>query len=194
MITFIYSTVNAGKSANLLMRAHSCETSNIPYMLFVPEIASARDGQAQISSRTGFKASATSFSTEDNLYTLAGAGEKILFVDEAQFLTKQQVFELACLSSEGMTVYAYGLRTDFQGEPFEGSKYLLAWAEQIEEISTFSRGKGAVSDKASFNVKLDEQGERVRSGQSKDVGFHYLPVSLKEFIEGAVTLDDLKGP
>ena len=191
MITFIYSTVNAGKSANLLMRAHSCETSNIPYIMLIPEIVSGRDGEGFISSRTGFKAQALTFTEESNLYLLSAGNAKIVFVDEAQFLSKQQVFDLCALSTEGIKVYAYGLRTDFQGELFEGSQYLLAWADQIEEISTFSRRDTSNPAKATFNIKIDDQGERVRTGASKDVGFHYVPVSLKEFLEGADIAEDL---
>jgi len=192
MITFIYSTVNAGKSANLLMRAHSCETSNIPYQMFIPEICAKRDGQSQITSRTGFTAEAQSIKPTDRLYPLQDHTTRVVFVDEAQFLTKEQVFDLCKISSTGVMIYAFGLRTDFQGEPFEGSKYLLAWAENIEEITTFSRGVSGDTDKAIFNVKLDSQGRWTRSGESKDVGFHYLPVSLREFFTLMKNTQDLR--
>ena len=124
---------------------------------------------------------------------MSSPAPQIIFIDEAQFLTKAQVFELCALSSEGVNVFAYGLRTDFQGEPFEGSQYLLAWADNIEEISslTYSRTDDSSPVKATFNIKVDEHGQRIRKGASKDVGFHYLPVSLKDFFEGADKVEDL---
>ena len=75
-------------------------------------------------------------------------------------------------------VFAYGLRTDFKGEPFEGSKYLLGWADHIEEVATFSPG---TNEKATFNMKIDEEGNRIVSGNSISPGFGFLPVSRKEF-------------
>ena len=98
MLTFIYSTVNAGKSANLLMRSHSCSQRDISYCTFVPEIASGRDGVNQISSRIGFKQEAISLKETDSpleimIDRMVKLYEKVevIFIDEAQFLTKKQV-------------------------------------------------------------------------------------------------------
>ena len=100
MLTFIYSTVNAGKSANLLMRSHSCSQRDISYCTFVPEIASGRDGVNQISSRIGFKQEAISLKETDSpleimIDRMVKLYEKVevIFIDEAQFLTKKQVMQ-----------------------------------------------------------------------------------------------------
>jgi thymidine kinase len=184
MLTFIYSTVNAGKTANLLMRSYTCTEQHIAHTIYVPEIASDRDGQNQVSSRIGFTKKAVSISKEDNLLEktiqklVEGKKDLILFVDEAQFLTRNQVLQLSNIVSQlEIPVYAYGLRTDFKGEPFEGSKYLFAWADEIEEISTF----GNSGKKAIFNQKRDEQGNEVQGGDSIEVGFHYSPTTRSEF-------------
>jgi thymidine kinase len=185
MLTFIYSTVNAGKTANLLMRAYSCCERNISHSIYVPDVASARDGKNQIASRIGFTKQAISVSEEDNLLEITvkklinGGKDDVIFVDEAQFLTKEQVIQLSNIVSElEIKVYAYGLRTDFRGEPFEGSVYLMSWADEIQEISTF----GSNGSKAIFNQKIDKNGNGVSEGDSVDAGFHYIPVTRSEFV------------
>jgi thymidine kinase len=185
MLKYIYSTVNAGKSANLLMRTHSCHERSITYLTFVPEVAKARDGKALISSRIGFKLEAISLSKEDCPLKIIlekgmqGFSFQVVFVDEAQFLTKEQVRSLCRIADElEVPVFAYGLRTDFKGEPFEGSQYLLSWADMIEEIATFEPGSVR---KATFNLKVDEEGNPVKTGDPISPGFHYLPVSRRTF-------------
>ena len=186
MLKFIYSTVNAGKSANLLMRTHSCGERDILHITFVPEVAKGRDGEATVSSRMGFKNEAYSLKEEDcplkiiiEKGTEALAIFQVVFVDEAQFLSRKQVVALCKISDElEIPVFAYGLRTDFKGEPFEGSKYLLAWADRVEEIATFEQGSVR---KATFNLKVDEKGSPIKSGSSISPGFDYLPVSRKTF-------------
>ena len=184
MLTFIYSTVNAGKTATLLMRVHSCEERGVKYALFVPEVASKRDGEAKVASRIGFEKEATSLSTEDSPYTIIRDTEdtpSCVFIDEAQFLTRKQVMALTFITDRlNIPVYAFGLRTDFKGEPFEGSKYLLSWADRLEEVSTFAKGGGH----AIFNMKVDESGGRVIEGDSVSVGFDYEPVSRTTFFAG----------
>ena len=185
MLTFIYSTVNAGKSANLLMRSHSCSQRDISHCTFVPEIASGRDGVSQISSRIGFKQEAISLKKTDSpleimIDRMVKLYEKVevIFIDEAQFLTKKQVMDLSTIVSEfNIPIYAFGLRTDFKGNPFEGSIYLMAWSDNIEEITTFGKG----GRKALFNKKIDAEGNRVSEGDSIDTGFHYTPVTRSEF-------------
>jgi thymidine kinase len=182
LITYIYSTVNAGKTANLLMRVHSCSERGHTFALFVPAIASSRDGDSQIVSRVGFKREATKLESHDCPYEhIASLDTKpsVVFVDEAQFLTKEQVKGLTYLSDRlNIPVYAYGLRTDFKGEPFVGSLYLLSWADYIEEVSTFAVGSAC---KATFNMKVDAEGNQMKEGDSVSPGFGYKPVSRKEF-------------
>lgn len=99
-------------------------------------------------------------------------------MDEAQFLTPRQVMGLTRISDElNIPVFAFGLRSDFKGEPFQGSTYLFSWADQIEEISTHALGGG----KAIFNMKVDEEGDRVSEGASVDIGFQYEPVTRGDF-------------
>lgn len=185
MLTFIYSTVNAGKSANLIMRAHSCGERGLPFKILVPKVAAQRDEVSRVASRIGFTQSAYSLDNEQCPfeYISRQSDLKVVFVDEAQFLTKRQVLGLTRISDElEIPVYAYGLRTDFKGEPFEGSVYLMAWGDTLEEISTFSVPDDSEKvEKAAFNMKIDELGKQITKGQSVDPGFGYLPVSRRRF-------------
>ena len=190
MLTFIYSTVNAGKSANLIMRAHSCKERDIEFRILVPEVAQDRDGKSKVASRIGFEQKATVVEGDADpcqiilqevifRQSIGSEGIQVVFVDEAQFLTRQQVLGLTKIADEmQIPVFAYGLRTDFKGEPFEGSKYLLAWADHIEEVATFSAG---TTEKATFNMKIDEGGNQISTGDSISPGFGFLPVSRKTF-------------
>lgn len=185
MLTFIYSTVNAGKSANLLMRAHSCSERNMNFLIFAPDVTQKRDGVGQVASRIGFKHEAIPLSKNcDPLEIVLRKHLKesisydVIFIDEAQFLTKEQVMRVTRITDNlSIPVFAYGLRTDFMGNPFEGSTFLMAWADKIEEIATFALG----GEKAIFNQKVGENGERVTEGEVVDAGFHYLPVTRSEF-------------
>ncbi len=190
MLNFIYSTVNAGKSANLIMRAHSCKERGIEFRILVPDIAQDRDGKSKVASRIGFEQKATSVDSEEDPFALimqevifrkdvGSEGIQVVFVDEAQFFTRKQVLGLTRIVDElDIPVFAYGLRTDFKGEPFEGSRYLLAWADHIEEVATFSPG---TTEKAIFNLKVDEDGNKISTGDSISLGFGFVPVSRKAF-------------
>ena len=101
-----------------------------------------------------------------------------LLVDESQFLTPLQVLQLTQVCDQlSVPVLCYGIRTDFQGEPFEGSKYLLAWADNLIEIKTICRS----GKKATMNARLDDRGNRVTEGAQIDIGHHYEALSRKEF-------------
>lgn len=190
MLNFIYSTVNAGKSANLIMRAHSCKERDIEFRILVPEVAQDRDGKSKVASRIGFEQKATSLDKEADPFavimqevifrkSIGTEGIQVVFVDEAQFLTRDQVLGLTKIVDEmEIPVFAYGLRTDFKGEPFEGSRYLLAWSDHIEEVATFSPG---TVEKATFNMKVDDKGQQVSTGDSISPGFGFVPVSRKAF-------------
>ena len=101
-----------------------------------------------------------------------------VFVDEAQFLTASQVLQLTLVCDRiGIPVLCYGLRTDFRGEPFEGSKYLLSWADELQEIKTVCH----TGKKAIMNARLDADGNRVKSGEQIEIGHNYIALSRKEF-------------
>lgn len=185
MLTFIYSTVNAGKSANLLMRAHSCSERGMTFLILVPDVTQKRDGTSQVASRIGFTHEAISLTKDCDPAEIVlqdtiknSVSVDVIFVDEAQFLTKEQVLKLTIVADQiGIPVFAYGLRTDFKGNPFEGATFLMAWADKIEEIATFAIG----GEKAIFNAKVDENGSRITEGESVDAGFHYIPLTRTDF-------------
>ena len=192
---FYYSAMNAGKSTTLLQSAHNYEERGMRVLLFTPNLDS-RDGIGVISSRIGLDRSAMTFSQTDDLFVgIRKEQEKeaidCILVDEAQFLTSKQVLQLTLITDRfSIPVLCYGIRTDFQGEPFEGSKYLLAWADELIEIKTICR----TGKKATMNARLDEQGNRVWTGQQIDVGTHYEALCRKEFFLDRVSPVDYHPP
>lgn len=179
---FYYSAMNAGKSTTLLQSAYNYRERGMNVMLFTPSIDD-RDGLDKISSRIGLEARADVFDADHDLFVQirdAHAREDVhcILIDEAQFLTGKQVLQLTLVCDRlKIPVLCYGIRTDFQGEPFEGSKYLLAWAEEMVEIKTVcTSGK-----KATMNARLDDEGNRVWQGEQVDVGHHYIALSRREF-------------
>ena len=181
-IYFYYSAMNAGKSTTLLQSAHNYEERGMRVLVFTPKLDN-RDGVGMVSSRIGLTRQATVFSKEDDLYDQVQSvqsSDKIhcILIDEAQFLTPQQVLQISRVTDRlDIPVLCYGIRTDFQGEPFEGSKYLLAWADELIEIKTICRS----GKKATMNARLDSEGNRVWAGDQIDIGTHYVALSRKEF-------------
>lgn len=179
---FYYAAMNAGKSTTLLQSAHNYEERGMRVLLYTPSLDD-RYGQGKITSRIGLQRQATIFTKTCDLLELTAKthlDEKVhcVLVDEAQFLTPKQVLQLTMICDNlNIPVLAYGLRTDFLGEPFEGSKYLLAWAEEIVEIKTICpSGK-----KATMNARLNEKGERVYEGEQVAIGHNYVALSRREF-------------
>ena len=179
---FYYAAMNAGKSTTLLQSAHNYEERGLNVLLFTPKLDD-RYGVGKITSRIGLEREAQIFDRETDLLeqVFKVHHEKALdciLVDEAQFCTQAQVLQLTLICDKlKIPVLAYGLRTDFQGEPFEGSRYLLAWAEELVEIKTVcSSGK-----KATMNARLDSDGQRIWEGAQVDIGHHYLAMSRREF-------------
>ena len=179
---FYYSAMNAGKSTTLLQAAHNYEERGMRILLFTPKIDD-RAGVGNISSRLGLTREAFSFDVEFDLFVQIRDETKAsqiacVFIDEAQFLTSKQVLQLTMVCDRiGIPVLCYGLRTDFRGEPFEGSKYLLAWADVLGEIKTICyTGKKAI-----MNARLDESGKRVTEGEQVAIGLNYVSLSRKEF-------------
>ena len=179
---FYYASMNAGKSTTLLPAAHNYEERGMNVLLYTPVIDD-RDGASTISSRLGLTREAIPFGKDFDLYEDVESRLKespigCVFVDEAQFMSAKQVLQVSLIADRlGAPVLCYGLRTDFVGEPFEGSKYLLAWADELGEIKTICHS----GKKATMNARLDENGDRVWEGEQISIGHHYVALSRKEF-------------
>ena len=179
---FYYSAMNAGKSTNLLQSAHNYRERGMKALLFTPALDD-RDGEGKITSRIGVSADAVAFRGEFDFFKYVSEMQQnevihCVLIDEAQFLTPQQVLELTLVCDRlHVPVLCYGIRTDFRGEPFSGSKYLLAWADNLLEIKTICRS----GKKATMNARMDEKGNRVTEGAQVDIGHHYIAMSRKEF-------------
>ncbi len=176
---FYYSAMNAGKTTTLLQSNYNYNERGMNTLLFTPHFDD-RYGTGKIHSRIGLEAKATPFLREDNLYEMTElqlAHESIhcVLVDEAQFLTKNQVFQLTEIVDKlSIPVLAYGLRTDFQAEPFEGSLYLMAWAESLSEIKTICH----CGRKATHVLRLDEAGNPIAMGEQIAIGGNESYVSV----------------
>ena len=184
---FYYSAMNAGKSTSLLQAAYNYEERGLHPLLLTPKL-NTRDGDGQISSRIGLTASAVTFSQTDSLLEICESKQQVtdvscVFVDEAQFLTRKQVHDLGDVADlHNIPVLAYGLRTDFQGNLFEGSQYLLAWADVLTEIKTICH----CGSKATMVLRIDSAGRPIRSGEQIKVGGNesYVSVCRRHFKEG----------
>ena len=183
---FFYSTMNAGKSTSLLQSNHNYLESNLKTLLFLPkEISDKAD--SNIVSRIGLKAKAISIDNEFKFYEYVKNIEykniNCIFVDEAQFLTKEQVRDLSKISDKlDIPVMCYGIRTDFQGELFNGSSELLAIADNLNELKTIC---SECDKKATMVVRLDENGDVILEGEKILVGGNeiYKTVCRKHFRE-----------
>lgn len=179
---YYYSAMNAGKSTTLLQSAHNYEERGMRVLLFTSGLDNRYEA-GEITSRIGLKAKATVFHDDFDLFVHIRREHlhhpvSCVLVDEAQFLTAKHVLQLALVCDKlNIPVLTYGIRTDFQGEPFEGSKYLLAWAEELCEIKTVC----PTGKKATMNARLNADGDRVWEGEQVDVGHHYIALSRKEF-------------
>ena len=183
---FFYSTMNAGKSTSLLQSNHNYLESNLKTLLFLPkEISDKAD--SNIVSRIGLKAKAISIDNKFKFYEYVKNIEykniNCIFVDEAQFLTKEQVRDLSKISDKlDIPVMCYGIRTDFQGELFHGSSELLAIADNLNELKTIC---SECDKKATMVVRLDENGDVILEGKKILVGGNeiYKTVCRKHFRE-----------
>ena len=171
---FYYAAMNAGKSTNLLQSAHNYEERYMKTLIFTPKLDD-RYGVGKVASRIGLDREAEIFEGEDDLYVWTAhenQREKLscVLVDEAQFLTPKQVLQLTLIVDKlKIPVLCYGLRTDFRGEPFPGSAYLLAWSDEMTEIKTICKS----GKKATMNARLDESGNRVTEGDQISIGLNY---------------------
>jgi len=171
---FYYAAMNAGKSTNLLQSAHNYEERYMKTIIFTPKLDD-RYGVGKVASRIGLDREAEIFEGEDDLYVWTAhehQREKLscVLVDEAQFLSPKQVLQLTLIVDKlKIPVLCYGLRTDFRGEPFPGSVYLMAWADELVELKTICKS----GKKATFNARLDEDGNRVIEGDQVSIGLNY---------------------
>ena len=176
--------MNAGKSTTLLQSAHNYRERGLAPLLFTPQLDN-RAGEGRIASRIGLDAKARAFTPADDLHQLtvaAGAIDCVL-IDEAQFLTRAQVYQLGEVADRlGIPILAYGLRTDFQGNLFEGSQHLLAWADKLIEIKTICH----CGRKATMVLRTDAGGNVLREGAQVEIGGNerYVPVCRRHFKEG----------
>ena len=182
---FYYSAMNAGKTTTLLQSAHNYRERGMRVLILTPRLDD-RSGDGIVASRIGLRAQAAGFGREDDLEQrvradIAACGKlDCVLVDEAQFLTKAQVWQLSeVVDALRVPVLCYGLRTDFRGELFEGSAALLAWADELEEIKTICHS----GKKATMTVRVDEQGRAVQQGPQVEIGGNerYVSVSRAEF-------------
>jgi thymidine kinase len=182
---FYYSAMNAGKTTTLLQSAYNYHERGMRTLILTPQL-DTRAGEGVVASRIGLRAAARRFTREDDLLGVARADIAAhgtldcVLVDEAQFLSKAQAWQLSdVVDLLGVPVLAYGLRTDFRGELFEGSQYLLAWADNLIEIKTICHS----GKKATMVVRVDEQGRAVTDGPQVEIGGNerYVSVSRAEF-------------
>ena len=182
---FYYSAMNAGKTTTLLQSAYNYAERGMRTLVLTPRL-DRRAGEGIVASRIGLKARASVFDPGDDLLELvradiAARGKlDCVLVDEAQFLSKAQVWQLTDVVDRlDVPVLAYGLRTDFRGELFEGSQHLLALADKLEEIKTICH----TGRKATMVVRVDEQGRAVKDGPQVEIGGNerYVSVSRAEF-------------
>lgn len=175
-LRFLYSTMNSGKTLRLLTMAHNFEENNIPFIVLKPS-EDTRDGDGIIKSRVGLERECVMVNNEMNIFKAIEEYDSILqsqfskldwiLVDESQFLTEEQVDQLANVVDKlGIDVMCFGLRTDFQSKMFEGSKRLMELADDIEEL----KSRCSCGRKTIINARFDSNGEIVLNGGQIMVG------------------------
>ncbi len=176
---FHYSTMNAGKSTSLLQAAHNYRERGMDTFLITAQFDN-RAGEGRIASRIGIAEPADTFAPGEDLFAKvsarAGKGDiACVFVDEAQFLSSDQVWQLARVVDDlGIPVMCYGLRVDFRGQLFPGSAALLAISDEMREVRTICHcGK-----KATMVVRKGPDGKALRDGAQVQIGGNETYVSL----------------
>ncbi|TYW47601.1 thymidine kinase [Vibrio cholerae] len=168
---FYYSAMNAGKSTTLLQSAFNYQERGMNPLIFTAAIDD-RFGVGKVSSRIGLEAEAYLFHADtDLLHVIATLHEAeprhCILMDECQFLSKEQVYQLTeVVDKLDIPVLCYGLRTDFLGELFEGSKYLLSWADKLIELKTICH----CGRKANMVIRTDEHGNAISEGDQVAIG------------------------
>ena len=185
---FYYAAMNAGKSTTLLQSSFNYQERGMETMLFTAALDD-RYSAGLISSRIGVQAAANVFDAETDIRAAVEAEHErrplsCVLVDEAQFLSRAQVLQLAGICDEmDIPVLAYGLRTDFQGNLFEGSANLLALADKLVELKAICE----CGRKATMNLRTDAEGRPVREGEQTQIGGNerYVALCRKHFMERA---------
>ncbi|HAV12165.1 MAG TPA: thymidine kinase [Opitutae bacterium] len=183
---FYYSAMNAGKSTVLLQSSHNYQERGMQTLLLTPEI-DQRAGARTIASRIGLTKEARSFKNSDNLFSTTCAAHEqepiaCVLIDEAQFLTREQVEQLSQVADEiKIPVLCYGLRTDFKGNLFPGSAALLGWADNLIELKTICH----CGRKATMNLRTDANGSAIKEGEQVEIGGNerYIAMCRKHFRE-----------
>ena len=183
---FYYSAMNAGKSTVLLQSSHNYHERGMKTLLLTPAI-NQRDGMGKIASRIGLTKDAKSFKQEDDLWLLIHRTHEqapiaCVLIDEAQFLSRPQVEQLAKVADHsGIPVLCYGIRTDFQGNLFPGSAALLGWADNLIELKTICH----CGRKATMNLRTDAEGKPIKEGEQVEIGVNerYIAMCRKCFVE-----------
>lgn len=187
---FYYSAMNAGKSTALLQSSYNYQERGMNTLIYTAEI-DTRYGSGKINSRIGLSSPAKLYNRETSLFDdiktehLRQTVDCVL-LDESQFLTREQVKSLAnVVDLLEIPVLCYGLRTDFRGELFCGSQYLLAWADKLVELKTVCH----CGRKASMVLRLDENGAPFREGEQVQIGGNesYVSVCRKHYYEALET-------
>ncbi len=198
---FYYSAMNAGKTTTLLQSAHNYHERGMRTLILTPRL-DTRSGEGVVASRIGLSAQGRVFDRDTDLMRLvsediaAHGPLGCALVDEAQFLSKSQAWQLTdIVDALDVPVLAYGLRTDFRGELFEGSQHLLAWADNLVEIKTICH----TGRKATMVVRVDAQGHAVTDGPQVEIGGNerYVSVSRGEFkkiMAGEGMIDPAQAP
>ncbi|MFZ0098736.1 MAG: thymidine kinase [Gemmobacter sp.] len=187
---FHYSTMNAGKSTALLQASHNYREGGMQTYLLTARLDD-RAGPGRIASRIGIAEDADPFTPQDDLFEMLATRLRrgpvaCVFIDEAQFLSKEQVWQLArAVDDLGVPVMCYGLRVDFQGNLFPGSAALLAWADEMREVRTICHcGK-----KATMVIRRGPDGRALTAGEQVQIGGNETYQSLcrrhwREAVEG----------
>ncbi|KAA1193541.1 thymidine kinase [Photorhabdus heterorhabditis] len=183
---FYYSVMNAGKSTSLLQSSYNYNERGMRTLIFTAEI-DTRFGKGKVSSRIGLSAGALLFSQQTDIGELIrneNKREKVhcVLIDECQFLTKEQVEQLCKVTDhDDIPALCYGLRTDFRGELFSGSQYLLAWADKLVELKTICH----CGRKASRVLRFDSEGVAIYDGKQIDIGGNekYVSVCRKHYTD-----------
>ena len=180
---FRYGAMGSSKTANAIMVRYNYEERGQKALMLKPRLET-RDGEKTVKSRSGLTAPCSYI---EELDTIDVASYDCIIVDEAQFLTKAQVQQLVdIVDKENIPVIAYGLRADFQGNLFEGSTWLMAWADTIEEIKTVCWcGRKATYNARIHNGRVIKTGEQVLLGGNES----YVSLCRKHWSEGKLSED-----
>jgi thymidine kinase len=180
--------MNAGKTTRLLQSSFNYKERGMNTLIYTSKLDN-RSGDAKVASRIGISAKALTFDNElkifDDVSERLRKNVTCVLFDEAQFLTKKQVLDLCKIVDElNVPILTYGLRTDFLGEPFEGSQYLLLLADELIEIKTVCH----CGRKAIMNAKFDANKKIIKAGEQIDIGGNekYVALCRKHYFEGNI--------